>query len=221
MDRQFQNISHKFIDTLSDGVYSIALTLLGLNVVELIPEISKSSDINAAFIDNWPTFFAYALGFVVLFSLWYTYHAHVQYVEGTDAWIVWQHGISMAWVALMPFGVAILAQNLNGPNRKWGVFYFGVCLFGNYWTTLILFASRKFNWPMNYTDSLPITPEQMMKATKALISITAIVGFILVAVALAFPWAALIGYGCFIASNFAPVPLMNYFGRKTKMLTSA
>jgi hypothetical protein len=37
MDLKFKNISHKLIDSLSDGVYSIALTLLGLSVVELVP----------------------------------------------------------------------------------------------------------------------------------------------------------------------------------------
>jgi uncharacterized membrane protein len=218
LDQQYQNISHKFIDTLSDGVYSIALTLLGLNVVSLIPEITNSKDINAAILDNWPTFFAYTLGFVVLFSTWYAYHAQTQYVEGTDAWIVWQHGISMAWVALMPFGVALLAESVNGPNRKWGVFYFGICLFGSYWCTVVMLAIRKFHWPMTFKDSLPITPEQMIKATKLFITTTAVIGFLLVGTSLVFPWVALIGYGCFIASNFAPVAVLNYFGRKTKML---
>ena len=42
MEKKFKDISHHFIDTLSDGVFSIALTLLGLNVVEMVPEVSKS-----------------------------------------------------------------------------------------------------------------------------------------------------------------------------------
>ena len=67
MDNQFKHISHKFIDSLSDGVFSIAITLLGLNVVELVPEISKSENMNTAIMENWPTFLSYLLGFVVLF----------------------------------------------------------------------------------------------------------------------------------------------------------
>lgn len=115
MDKQFQHISHKFIDSLSDGVFSIALTLLGLNVVELVPEISKSENVNTAIIENWPTFLSYLLGFVVLFSTWYQYHASSQYVEGTTAWIIWQHGLAMAWVALMPFGVILISLSLYFP----------------------------------------------------------------------------------------------------------
>ena len=211
MEKQFKHISHKFIDSLSDGVFSIALTLLGLNVVELVPEISKSEDFNGAILDNWPTLFSYLLGFVVLFSTWYQYHATSQYTEGTNAWIVWQHGLAMAWVALMPFGVALLAQNLDTPNRKWGVFYFGICLFGNYWTTMILGAFTKFEWPVTWTEDLPTSPEIFRKAAPFFMATTAVIGLVLVSLSLAFPWAALIGYGLFVSTNVAPVRTLNRF----------
>ena len=37
---KFKNINHKLIDSLSDGVFSIALTLLGLDVVALVSKMS-------------------------------------------------------------------------------------------------------------------------------------------------------------------------------------
>ena len=40
MEMKLKNISHKLIDTLSDGVFSIALTLLGLDVVGLVHKLS-------------------------------------------------------------------------------------------------------------------------------------------------------------------------------------
>jgi len=209
MDEQFRHISHKFIDSLSDGVFSIALTLLGLNVVEMVPEISKSENLNTAIIEQWPTFFAYLLGFVVLFSTWYQYHAGSQYTEGTNTFVVWQHGFSMAWVALMPFGVALLAHNLDTPNRKWGVFYFGICLFGSYWTTMIFVAFAKFKFPVNYISELPIPAELMHRATVIFMGATAIIGAVLVSVSLYFPWAALVGYGIYILTNVSPVQTFN------------
>jgi uncharacterized membrane protein len=209
MEKKFKDISHHFIDTLSDGVFSIALTLLGLNVVEMVPEVSKSENLNTAIIEQWPTFFAYLLGFVVLFSTWYQYHAGSQYTEGTNTFVVWQHGFSMAWVALMPFGVALLAHNLDTPNRKWGVFYFGICLFGNYWTTMILAALVKFKFSVSYNSDLPISAELMRKATPIFMGATAILGAVLVTVSLFFPWAALVGYGMYVLSNVSPVHTLN------------
>ena len=209
MEKQFKHISHKFIDSLSDGVFSIALTLLGLNVVELVPEISQSENFNSAILENWPTLFSYLLGFVVLFSTWYQYHAGSQYTEGTNAWIIWQHGLGMAWVALMPFGVALLAHNLGTPKHKWSVFYFGICLFGNYWTTMSLAAFVKFKFPVSYTSELPVPAELMRKATPIFMGATALLGAVLVAVSLFYPWAALVGYGIYVVSNVSPVHTLN------------
>ena len=138
MAKQMKHISHKLIDTLSDGVFSIALTLLGLDVVGLVHKFSESDDFNGAMLDHWPTFIAYVLGFVVLFTQWYVYHVTCQYVVGSTAMIVWNHGLTMAWVALMPFGVAILAENLNTTNMKWGVFYFWYLTL---WSVLVWFDS--------------------------------------------------------------------------------
>ena len=103
MEIKAKHISHKLIDSLSDGVFSVALTLLGFNVVSLVPELTKSEDLNAALGQEWPTFLAYIVGFVVLISMWYYYHMGGQYVEGTNAWIVWNHAVTLLWVSLMPF----------------------------------------------------------------------------------------------------------------------
>ncbi len=209
MDLKFKNISHKLIDSLSDGVYSIALTLLGLNVVESVPEISHSENINAAFLEHWPTFFSYALGFIVLFSSWYQYHVISQYTRNTNAWVVWNHGLSMAWVALLPFGVALLSQNLNTSNRSWGVFYFGICLFGTVWTNWTFFAFVKFKAPIEYTEDLPLPAEDMRRATKIFLSVAALMGAILVPLSLVNPWIALIGYGIFVGSSVRPIESFN------------
>jgi Endosomal/lysosomal potassium channel TMEM175 len=66
MSKPIKHISHKLIDTLSDGVFSIALTLLGLDVVGLVHKISESKDFNSTMFESWPTFLAYLLGFLVV-----------------------------------------------------------------------------------------------------------------------------------------------------------
>ena len=215
MDLKFKNISHKLIDSLSDGVYSIALTLLGLSVVELVPEISHSEGINAALREHWPTFFSYALGFVVLFSFWYQYHVIGQYTKNTSAWIVWNHGLSLAWVALLPFGVAMLAQNLNTANRDWAVFYFGICLFGQYWTAsiqrLVVFII-KGDATINWTDDFFLTGKTREYKNKALLifnGFPALLGIVLVATCLLNSWVALAGYMVYIFTLANPVKSLN------------
>ena len=215
MTKQIKHISHKLIDTLSDGVFSIALTLLGLDVVGLVHKISESEDFNGAMFENWPTFLAYILGFVVLFSWWYQYHVTSQYVVGTNAMIVWNHGITMAWVALMPFGVALLAENISTHNMKWGVFYFGICLFGQYWTAFtqrLLVTIFKGDASINWTEDFFMTEMSKKDQNKALLiflGFPGALGLILVSICLFNPWIALIGYTIYIFTSLNPVKILN------------
>jgi uncharacterized membrane protein len=215
MSKQIKHISHKLIDTLSDGVFSIALTLLGLDVVGLVHKISESENFNATLFEHWPTFLAYVLGFFVLFSWWYQYHVTSQYVVGTNATIVWNHGLTMAWVALMPFGVALLAENLNTPNMKWGVFYFGICLFGQYWTALIqrfVVLIFKGDVSITWTEDFFLTGKPREYQNKALLifnGFPALLGIILVATCLFNSWFALVGYMVYILTLVNPVKSLN------------
>ena len=215
MTKPIKHISHKLIDTLSDGVFSIALTLLGLDVVGLVHKISESEDFNGAMFENWPTFLAYVLGFVVLFSWWYQYHVTSQYVVGTTAMIVWNHGLTMAWVALMPFGVALLAENLNTPNMKWGVFYFGICLFGQYWTNTIqriVVGIFKGDTSITWTEDFFLADKSREEQNKALIifnGFPAVLGIILVSLCLVNPWVALAGYAFYVLTTVNPVKNLN------------
>ena len=213
MEKKFEHISPKLIGTLSDGVFAISITLLGLDVVGLVPEISTSENVNSAIIENWPTFFAYILGFVVLFSTWYRYHFIGQYITSTNTWLVWQQGMDLAWVVLMPFGVSMLARTLGTPQEKWGVFYFGICLFGNYWTTLILLGIARFDFKVSYDQRLPVPLALMGRITLLATGLGATVGACLVIAALAFDKVAIVGYGIYVAANLSPLSTLNGFMR--------
>jgi uncharacterized membrane protein len=208
MEIQMKHISHKLIDSLSDGVFSIALTLLGLDVVALVSKIGHEEDFNAALFEEWPTFFAYVLGFVVLFSMWYTYHSFGQYTEGTNTFIVWNHGFNMLWVALMPFGVALLADTLNTENRKWGFFYFGICLFGYNFTWIVQWALAKFKLPIVFKDDFPWDHDLARKTLPLFFGFSTITGVALIAISLLNPWIALTGYGLYVLMNASPVTSM-------------
>ena len=215
MEMHVKHISHKFIDSLSDGVFSIALTLLGLDVLSIVHKISESEDLNTSLLGHWPTFLAYSFGFFILFSGWYEYHVTSQYVLGTNGFIVWNHGIVLAWVALIPFGAALLAENLNTPNMTWGVFYFGICLFGQYWSILlqtlvakIIRADRTFTW----TDDFILSKFPASEQRKNLLifqAIPAVIGLITVSLSLINPWIALAGMMLYVVATANPVNSIN------------
>ena len=209
MPTSFKQISHKKIDSLSDGVFSIALTLLGLDVLSLVKDISHGGDFNARLFHHWPVFLSYFLGFFVLYSFWYQYHSLSQYVEGTNAWIVWSHGKTMAIVALLPFGTALLAENLNTPNQKWGIFYFGVLIFADSWLSIIMAAARRFRLPIYFSEDLPVDRGIILRSLLIYNSIVSIYGIVVIGISLIFPWVALFGYSLYILSKSNPTKAFN------------
>jgi uncharacterized membrane protein len=209
---QMKHIAHRHIDSLSDGVFSIALTLLGLDVLSLARDLAHAEDLNGALFGHWPVFFAYALGFFVLYAMWYSYHATSQYVISTNAWVVWQHGLVMAIVALVPFTTALLAESLNTPNMTWGVFYFGVTVFGNQWTNALLSLPMRGNAPIFFSEDFPIEQADQAKALMFFNITQSLIGLVLVLTALVNPWIALCGYILHLAGQANPVRMLNTFG---------
>ena len=74
---------------------------------------------------------------------------------------------------------------------------------------MILAAFVKFKFPVTYTSELPVPAELMRKATPIFMGATALLGAVLVAVSLFYPWAALVGYGIYVVSNVSPVHTLN------------
>ena len=117
----------------------------------------------------------------------------------------------MAWVALMPFAAALLAENLNTPNMKWAVFYFGICLFGQSFTTTTQFLIVKLfkgNTTFTFTEDSPLSTFSVQARFKFLLlfnAIPALLGIILISISLLNAWVALTGYALYIFALGNPV----------------
>ncbi len=117
----------------------------------------------------------------------------------------------MAWVALMPFAAALLAENLNTPNMKWGVFYFGICLFGQSFTTTTQFLLVKLfkgNTTFSFTEDFPLSAFSVEARFRFLLlfnAIPALLGSILIPISLLNAWVALTGYALYILILGNPV----------------
>lgn len=118
-------------------------------------------------------------------------------------------------MALKPFGADILAENINTPNMKWGVFYFGICLFGQYWTASIqrlVVIVIKGDVTINWTDDFFLTDKTREYQKKALLifnGFPALLGIVLVATCLLNSWVALAGNVFYIFTLANPVKCLN------------
>jgi uncharacterized membrane protein len=209
MAAKFLDIEHSRIDALSDGIYAIALTLLGFDLIGSVKHASEAENLAAGLAEQWPVYFSFFLGFFVLYATWYQYHARSQFAGTPHALVVWQHGFGLMVASLIPFGSALLAENLNTPNMSWAVFCFGLILFVESPVQLLFYAAIRRHGGVPVTDNSPFTGQIYARMGTYVAGFSTIFGTLAVGVSLVAPWFALALYALFLGSKVNPVGSFN------------
>ncbi|MCX8529403.1 MAG: TMEM175 family protein [Rhodoluna sp.] len=209
MKTKFLDLEHSRIDALSDGIYAIALTLLGFDLIGSVKAASEAENLVAGLAEQWPVYFSFFLGFFVLYATWYQYHVRSQFAGRPTALIVWQHGFGLMIASLIPFGAAILAENINTANMGWAVLCFGVIIFAESPLQLVFFTVLHIRGAMPVSNDSPFTPASYVRMGAYLAAFSTLYGSFAIAIAFASPWLALMLYGIFLMSKVNPVGTFN------------
>lgn len=100
------------IDAFSDGVFGIAITLLVLELIQILH--SPTSDgLLSTFFHHWQSFLAFLVGFITILVCWINHHFAFEYIKKVDTKLMWINGFLLFVVTLTPFPTAILAEYLE------------------------------------------------------------------------------------------------------------
>jgi uncharacterized membrane protein len=93
---------------MSDGVFSVALTILVVNVsnTESIEKISKGE-----FRLFFPIFFSFIFSFVVIGMYWVAHHNEMNLIQRSDRPFLWLSLLFLLSTACIPFSAAYLGKN--------------------------------------------------------------------------------------------------------------
>jgi len=116
--------SNHRIETLVDGVFAIALTLLVLDIK--VPEVDSDGELTKQLIALIPKFFSYFLSFVILGLLWFEHQMVSYFVLRSDRTHIWLNLLFLVCISLIPFSAGLLGANLG--YRSATIFY-GMNLF--------------------------------------------------------------------------------------------
>lgn len=99
------------LSALSDGVFSIAMTLLILEAhVPHLPATASERDLWLALVGLAPQIAMYLVGFMTRGIFWVGQQAQLTQFERVDKDLTWIHIAFLACVALMPFSTALLGR---------------------------------------------------------------------------------------------------------------
>ncbi len=114
------------LEAFSDGVFSIAITLLILNIHVPTEQVSQqggsaremiAANLFASLLKDWPTYATYLVSFVTIGIIWINHHISFRYIQRTDRGLLILNSLLLLFVSFIPFPNALLARSLS-DNRE-------------------------------------------------------------------------------------------------------
>lgn len=100
------------LEAFSDGVFAIAITLLGmdLRVPHLGPD-AGGRELADALVARWPSYMAFVLSFLTILVMWVNHHRMFRLLRTSDGYLMLTNGFLLMLVTAVPLPTAILAEH--------------------------------------------------------------------------------------------------------------
>ncbi|MCD0481924.1 DUF1211 domain-containing protein [Streptacidiphilus sp. ASG 303] len=98
------------VEAFSDGVFAIAITLL---ILEIKVPPHAGDHLWRALAQQWPSYAAYVVTFLVIGIMWANHHTVFGYVARVDRTLVFLNLLLLLVVAALPWPAALLAEYLR------------------------------------------------------------------------------------------------------------
>jgi uncharacterized membrane protein len=104
-------LSKNRIETLTDGIYAIAMTLLVLGIE--VPQVLPLVPLDTLFHSLIPDIIHFVISFLALAVIWVLHHQQFHYIRMMDNTLLWMSIIGLMLVCLVPFSTS-LADTYSG-----------------------------------------------------------------------------------------------------------
>ena len=105
------------VETFTDGVFAIIITLLVLNLsAPKLPEDPTSAQLWRAVGVLMPKFASWAISFLIVCIVWINHHRVFSMFRGIDRGLFWYNALLMFWMSFIPFPTAFLGDHPYTPS---------------------------------------------------------------------------------------------------------
>ncbi|WP_158675712.1 TMEM175 family protein [Nocardia stercoris] len=185
------------VETFSDGVMAIAITLLVLEI--RLPD-TGTGDLFHQLVALWPSYLAYAGSFLTIGVLWLCHHRFFGRIRRMDGLLHTGNLLLLLAVAFLPFPTAVLAHHLEdgGWNARVATAFYGVIGALQAATWFVMWVALRRNPDLLEPGfDAEYARREAMQAIIGFVAFDAIaaIGLLVPVLALVLYLAAVLGYG--------------------------
>jgi uncharacterized membrane protein len=104
-------VSTNRLESFSDGVIAVAVTLLVLNIE--VPSPGSGQSLGHELAHQWPTYAAYVTSFITIGIIWINHHAMISRLGRVDHPILILNLLLLLSIGVLPFGTNLIATYLR------------------------------------------------------------------------------------------------------------
>ena len=128
------------LETFSDGVFAIAITLLVLTIAQPNDYTRLAHQLGA----RWPSLAAYAVSFAVIGIMWLNHHTIFTHLERVDRAMFYLNLLLLMTIVFIPYPTAVFGEALrHGQGARTAAVFYSAVMTTNacVWASLWLYAS--------------------------------------------------------------------------------
>jgi uncharacterized membrane protein len=128
------------LETFSDGVFAIAITLLVLTIAQPSDYTSLAHELGK----RWPSLAAYVVSFIVIGIMWLNHHTVFNHLAQLDRGIFYLNLLLLMTIVFIPYPTGVFGEALRkGEGAKTAAVFYSLVMTVNacMWAALWLYAS--------------------------------------------------------------------------------
>ena len=129
------------VETFSDGVFAIAITLLVLTIAQ--PR--NYFDLRRELLQRWPSLAAYVVSFLVIGIMWVNHHTVFSHLQRIDRGLFYWNLLLLMTIVFIPYPTGVFGEALRvGHGARTAAVFYSMVMTVNacMWTGMWLHASR-------------------------------------------------------------------------------
>ncbi|HEX4011770.1 MAG TPA: TMEM175 family protein [Solirubrobacteraceae bacterium] len=104
------------LESFSDGVIAVAITLLVLGIT--VPSSATNPSLIYQLGRQWPDYAAYAVSFLTIGIIWINHHAMISRLKRADHSILILNLLLLMTIGLLPFATGVMGAYLREPHGE-------------------------------------------------------------------------------------------------------